>query len=65
MARKLIGFDPETLQALELLSKDARRFRIHEASSAVVASRMRVVRPGRRLRSARTLSVSAGNLGSE
>jgi hypothetical protein len=37
MARKLIGFDPETLQALELLSKDARRFRIHEASSAVVA----------------------------
>ena len=56
MARKLIGFDPETLQALELLSKDARRFRIHEASSAVVASRMRVVRPGRRLRSAPLLS---------
>jgi len=23
MARKLIGFDPETLQALELLSKDS------------------------------------------
>ncbi|MGB6439534.1 MAG: ribbon-helix-helix domain-containing protein, partial [Methyloceanibacter sp.] len=25
MARKLIGFDPETLQALELLSSDSRR----------------------------------------
>jgi hypothetical protein len=25
MARKLIGFDPETLQALELLSKDSGR----------------------------------------
>src|SRR5512132_2144563 len=25
MARKLIGFDPETLQVLELLSKDSRR----------------------------------------
>jgi hypothetical protein len=25
MARKLFGFDPETLQALELLSKDSGR----------------------------------------